>query len=407
MGVLYVTQITCGDKTKRTFADGQGVGVATVLRDPIVDAHPELRLYGTHSKRLVVRGSGFSPDGTSLTLEPTRAAKYSVIEATEWSVTLELKSDGSWCDELKDDKGVELKVTKVDSGAGEVIFDKPIIVATVVKEPDGDICDDSCEWALDGVCDDGTQPNIVDDEYGWDDDWGGRYGDDHYYAGFMMITTVHNLMMKVPCQRARMVPIVPIVNLTRRRDEERGRTGRMRQQRIRARQVLRRPAPGRRVRFRYRLPGLRAGLQGQLQHLRGRQLVRGGMMTMTWVVSCTGTTTTSRTATMKGGILRTGMMMKKKASTVGYVKSADPFAVEPDEDTGAAATLLVTALLVTGALLGCCAVVRVARGDRCVVRKGNEKADLAQAWSEMTERQDKRKADVPITPDVTFSGAMA
>ena len=69
------------------------------------------------------------------------------------------------------------------------------------------------------------------------------------------------------------------------------------------------------------------------------------------------------------------------------MKSADPFAVEPDEDTGAAATLLVTALLVTGALLGCCAVVRVARGDRCVVRKGNEKADLAQAWSEMTERQ--------------------
>jgi hypothetical protein len=117
-------------------------------------------------------------------LEPTRAAKYSVIEATEWSVTLELKSEGAWCDDLKDDKGVELKVTKVDSGAGEVIFEKPIVVATVVKEPDGDICDDSCEWALDGVCDDGTQPNIVDDEYGWDDDWGGRYGDDHYYAGF-------------------------------------------------------------------------------------------------------------------------------------------------------------------------------------------------------------------------------
>ena len=185
--------------------------------------HPELRLYGTHSKRLVVRGSGFSPDGTSLTLEPTRAAKYSVIEATEWSVTLELKSDGSWCDELKDDKGVELKVTKVDSGAGEVIFEKPIVVATVVKEPDGDICDDSCEWALDGVCDDGTQPNIVDDEYGWDDDWGVDMGTITTTPGFMMITTVPNLMMKGPYQRARMVPIVPIVNhytATRRRKRQ-------------------------------------------------------------------------------------------------------------------------------------------------------------------------------------------
>ena len=28
------------------------------------------------------------------------------------------------------------------------------------QEPDGDICDDSCEWALDGVCDDGTQPAV-------------------------------------------------------------------------------------------------------------------------------------------------------------------------------------------------------------------------------------------------------
>ena len=66
----------------------------------------------------------------------------------------------------------------------------------------------------------------------------------------------------------------------------------------------------------------------------------------------------------------------------------------------------MTALLVTGALLGCCAIFRVARGDKCIMGKGDRKEDLAQAWSEMTERSDKKKADVPLTPDVSFTGAM-
>ena len=52
------------------------------------------------------------------------------------------------------------------------------------------VCDDSCEWAFDGVCDDGTAPAYEDDwgtfESGrrWDDDWGGYLYDDVYYGGF-------------------------------------------------------------------------------------------------------------------------------------------------------------------------------------------------------------------------------
>jgi hypothetical protein len=38
--------------------------------------------------------------------------------------------------------------------------------------------------------------------------------------------------------------------------------------------------------------------------------------------------------------------------------------------------------------------------------KGDRKEDLAQTWSEMTERSDKKKAEVPLTPDVSFTGAM-
>ena len=304
-------------------------------------------------------------------------------------MTLELKSDGSWCDELKDDKGVELKVTKVDSGAGEVIFEKPIVVATVVKEPDGDICDDSCEWALDGVCDDGTQPNIVDDEYGWDDDWGGRYGDDHYYAGFYddYYGSQFDDEGSLPacaygtdctdCQplhgdatKKEAEPVECDNTCAYARD---GFCDDPRQ-------------------------GGECALGTDCQDCGPAS--KGNFSTYeddTWWDDDESNWYWDDDYFADGDDERRHFEdwhddEEKKASTVGYVKSADPFAVEPDEDTGAAATLLVTALLVTGALLGCCAVVRVARGDRCVVRKGNEKADLAQAWSEMTERQVKKKA---------------
>ncbi|KAH8071548.1 hypothetical protein JL720_11434 [Aureococcus anophagefferens] len=156
VGTLYLASLKCGDKTLRTFADGAGVGVATVLPDPTVEAHPELVLYGAHSRRV---------------LEPDAA----------WVAPEVLAKDAA--------KGVDLKVSKVDTGAGEVRFDS-VTVATVVREPEGDVCDDSCEWALDGVCDDGTAPAYEDDwgtfESGrrWDDDRGGYLYDDVYYGGF-------------------------------------------------------------------------------------------------------------------------------------------------------------------------------------------------------------------------------
>ena len=122
-----------------------------------------------------------------------------------------------------------------------------------------------------------------------------------------------------------------------------------------ARRVLRRPAPGRRVRPRNGLPGLRPRLEGQLLDLRGRHLV-GRRRNWYWDDDYFADGDDERRHFEDWHDDE-----EKKASTVGYVKSADPFAVEPDEDTGAA-TLLVTALLVTGALLGCCA--RRPRGQR-------------------------------------------
>ena len=53
-----------------------------------------------------------------------------------------------------------------------------VIVAKIEPDADDNNCDDSCEWALDGVCDDGSGKG----REWWDDDYGGFYGydDDQY-----------------------------------------------------------------------------------------------------------------------------------------------------------------------------------------------------------------------------------
>ena len=100
-------------------------------------------------------------------------------------MVLILKEGKSWAPaKTKDDgKPVSIYVTKIDTGAGEVVMeDDGAIVARVFPDPSGAVCDDSCEWALDGVCDDGS---AGEDREVFDDDYGGFYGyDDDYYGGY-------------------------------------------------------------------------------------------------------------------------------------------------------------------------------------------------------------------------------
>merc|ERR1719181_2094009 len=99
-------------------------------------------------------------------------------------MVLLLKDGKSWAAPGADpEKPVSIFVTKVDTGAGEVVMeDDGAVVARVFQDPSGAVCDDSCEWALDGVCDDGS---AGEDREVFDDDYGGFYGyDDDYYGGY-------------------------------------------------------------------------------------------------------------------------------------------------------------------------------------------------------------------------------
>ena len=139
-GPLYLTSIQCGSDAPVELASGQGIVVATVLADPTIEAS-ERKIYATLTKRLIVRGSGFSTDGTELTLRPTPRSSYEVESVEMAEMVLILKEGKSWAPaKTKDDgKPVSIYVTKIDTDAGEVVMeDDGAIVARVFPDPSGD-----------------------------------------------------------------------------------------------------------------------------------------------------------------------------------------------------------------------------------------------------------------------------
>ena len=114
-----------------------------------------------------------------------------VIESIEpYRIVLRLREGYSWSDDVwQPGDSVDLRVTKIDTRAGKVKLGstssssssgKGVVVAKVEPDLDDNNCDDSCEYAFDGLCDDGTQQS---DKDVYDDDYGGFYGydDGQYY----------------------------------------------------------------------------------------------------------------------------------------------------------------------------------------------------------------------------------
>lgn len=207
-GFLRVKAITVDGKRSSIAEDTGGIRVATVLADPLVYASTDTMLHQTQSKALVIKGSGLGPSPTAgggvadvqVKLSPTSFGTYAVSQAFDDSIRLLLKEGQEWLPpymSVDDADKVPIKVMAVDTGAGMVTVGsggEGIVVAHVISDREGVVCDDSCEFALDGVCDDGSAfssssevpdwASIADDDYsGWYDDetaTRGGYYDDYY-----------------------------------------------------------------------------------------------------------------------------------------------------------------------------------------------------------------------------------
>ena len=175
------------DKKEYPLAGSEGIRIAIVLADPTITAAKDT-YHESQSKLIVISGTGFTNAADlKITLRPTSPGSYKILGVLDDAIRLQLKPDKDWLPSylsLKDEdenKKVILQVSSIDTGAGDITFDEPITVGFIVKDREGVTCDDSCEFAFDGVCDDGTEPN---DQYYYqennryqDDDLGGFYGE--------------------------------------------------------------------------------------------------------------------------------------------------------------------------------------------------------------------------------------
>jgi hypothetical protein len=178
-------------------AGKDGIRVAVVLADPTFKAGKD-SFHETQSKVIAIYGHGFTNVAdTKITIRPTSPGAYKVLAVLEDMVRIQLKQDYDWLPSymsLADeeaDKKIPLQVIGIDTGAGEISLEEPITVGYIVKDREGVVCDDSCEFAFDGICDDGTETDYYYyyEYYGYylDDDMGGyystsSYGGEAYYA---------------------------------------------------------------------------------------------------------------------------------------------------------------------------------------------------------------------------------
>jgi hypothetical protein len=183
-GFIICKSIEVDGKTFN-LAGADGIRVAVVLEDPAIKAGAD-SFHETQSKVISIKGTGFTNVAdTNVIIRPTAPGAYRVLNVLEGQIRVQLKQGFDWLPGFLSllpsdgDKKVPLQVTGIDTGAGEIVFTDPITIGFIVKDREGVVCDDSCEFAFDDVCDDGTQSEMSEyyQYYGYyqDDDEGGYY----------------------------------------------------------------------------------------------------------------------------------------------------------------------------------------------------------------------------------------
>lgn len=177
-GLLMATAITVSGKTYQ-LAAGAGIRVAVVLVDPSIEAGSE-NFHETQSKVIGVSGKGFTNVAdTKIVIKPTEPNSFKILAVLEDTIRLQLKQDYDWLPSYltlkpEEDKKIPLEVVSIDTGAGEVRFDSPVVIGFIIADRPGVVCDDTCEFAFDGVCDDGSVSEYAEyyEKYGnYGDDW--------------------------------------------------------------------------------------------------------------------------------------------------------------------------------------------------------------------------------------------
>ena len=191
-GPLLVTSISPdGSKSFQVGGseDHQGIRIATIFSNPTITSS-ENHIFESHSKAVLIKGSGFTNlDSTSIKLSPTYDESYHIVSVAENAILIRLEPEKDWLPgsfTINEDSKIPLYLVSINTGAGEIDLEGDgTQIGLILKDKEHHICDDSCEFAFDGMCDDGSAP--VFSYYGYyfyDDDYGGF---EHYFMRYLLI----------------------------------------------------------------------------------------------------------------------------------------------------------------------------------------------------------------------------
>lgn len=134
------------------------VSIADILLTPGVFIS-QTTYHESQSKRLIITGDKFTTvANTRVVLRPTPSSSYKVVHVQDDEIHVLLLPGRTWLPPFThnkvEGKKIALQIVSIDVGAGDTaIFSQPVTVGLIVKDRDGVVCDDSCVYAFDGVCD--------------------------------------------------------------------------------------------------------------------------------------------------------------------------------------------------------------------------------------------------------------
>jgi hypothetical protein len=182
-----------------------GVAVAKIYVNPEINTASDKDTFQSFTKRITIRGSGFDKDFTELAFSPPLTVRdpadpeygeFEYVDVQPSYIIVGLVNDAKWIRAaLEPGDRVPLKVHSVTTTAGVKTFGSSITVAEVTHDPEHVLCDDSCTFSKDDMCDDISSEdqsyNYADDDlYDFDDEYFEPYDfysfeDDDYGYNFM------------------------------------------------------------------------------------------------------------------------------------------------------------------------------------------------------------------------------
>jgi hypothetical protein len=157
-----------------------GIAIVVIIEPPVVTPTPNIKIYDTTSRYIGIRGFNFEFvhwGSVKITLDPSPqvdafSVAFTYVGHSGMCLGVHLHQDHAWRRELTSHANgsavdftdpLYLTLTSIDVGPGAIVLDPPVKLGMLVSDDPTVRCDDSCEYARNGSCDDDSEDPGQDD----------------------------------------------------------------------------------------------------------------------------------------------------------------------------------------------------------------------------------------------------